>query len=205
MELAIWMSRLDPEGAERETELAVLLERALAGDAAAFEQIVRRHERRVLTLAWRLLGSMADAQDAAQEVFIRTFRFLHRFDVKRPLEPWLVRLTVNVCRDLGRKKGKRREVFSEVDGFLTEFPSLMSAGDPHTELAAQQQRDMLHAALATLPEKERAAIVLRDLEGLSTAEVAQALGSSEATVRAQISSARVKIKKTIQRKKGGRP
>jgi RNA polymerase sigma-70 factor (ECF subfamily) len=203
MELALWMSRLDPEAEPpAEATASTLLERAIAGDSAAFEQIVRRHERRVLTLAWRLLGSMPDAQDAAQEVFIRAFKYLHRFDPSRALEPWLVRVTVNVCRDLGGKRQKLRRILAESPIDET-FPDVQT-GDPHAELAARQQKDMVRAALAALPEKERAAVVLRDIEGLSTAEVAEVLGSSEATVRVQISAARVKIKKTIEFMKGGR-
>src|SRR5262249_5733590 len=100
---ALWMTRIGPE-AEGEAEFTLLLERAIAGDVSAFEQIIVRYERRVFTLAWRLLGSFEDAQDASQEVFLRAFRFLHRFDKRRPLEPWLVRMTVNVCRDFGRKR-----------------------------------------------------------------------------------------------------
>jgi len=204
---AIWMSRIDPEDepSAEATEIGAVIERAIAGDSAAFEQIVLRHERRVLTLAWRLLGSMTDAQDAAQEVFIRAFKYLHRFDARRPLEPWLVRMTVNVCRDLGSKKQKLRIMFSESDAIPSTFPAISPGGDPHSELAAQQQKEIVRALLASLPEKERAAVVLRDIEGLSTAEVAQALGSSEATIRSQISTARVKIKKAIERMKGGRP
>ena len=76
---ALWMSRSGAEG--ESADLARLLTRAASGDAEAFEQIVVRHERRVLTLSWRLLGAMEDAQDAAQEVFLRLFKFLGRFDV----------------------------------------------------------------------------------------------------------------------------
>jgi RNA polymerase sigma-70 factor, ECF subfamily len=204
MELALWMSRLDPEAepSVEATAIATLLERAIAGDSAAFEQIVRRHERRVLTLAWRLLGSMPDAQDAAQEVFIRAFKYLHRFDPSRPLEPWLVRMTVNVCRDLGGKRQKLRSMFAESP--VEEGMPDIQTGDPYSELAARQEKDMVRAALAGLSEKERAAVVLRDLEGFSTAEVARVLGSSEATVRVQVSAARVKIKKAIERMKRGR-
>src|SRR5438128_4236811 len=88
---SLWMSGIEPEA----EELTILLQRAITGDISAFEQIVLRHERRVLTLAWRLLGSMQDAEDAAQEVFLRAFRFLHRFDSRRRFEPWLIRMTVN--------------------------------------------------------------------------------------------------------------
>src|SRR5712671_6371595 len=202
---SLWMSRSESDALFSDAgELAGLLTRAASGDAAAFEQIVVRHERRVLTLSWRLLGAMEDAQDAAQEVFLRTFKYLHRFDVRKPFEPWLVRMTVNVCRDLGRKRTQRGIVFvAEGDGYeQAEQPD--SAGNPHDELQSEQQRQMLYRALNELPEKERTAFVLRDIEGMTTAETAEALGSSEATVRSQISSARLKIRKYVERMNGGR-
>ena len=90
----LWMSRNDGEG-ER---VAKIIARAITGDRTAFEEIILLHERRVLTLAYRLLGTPEDAQDAAQEVFLRAFKYLRRFDASKPLEPWLVRMTVNVCR-----------------------------------------------------------------------------------------------------------
>jgi RNA polymerase sigma-70 factor (ECF subfamily) len=190
---ALWMSRIETE----KEEVAVLLQRAIAGDASAFEQIIVRYERRVLTLAWRLLGRPEDAQDASQEVFLRAFRYLHRFDSGRRFEPWLVTMTVNVCRDLGRKR--QQQPFVPIESDL-----LRAAGDPHSDLSSEEQRNMVHAALAELPEKERAAVVLRDIEGFATAEVAEMLGSSETTVRSQISTARLKIKKVIERMRGRR-
>src|SRR5215475_2986556 len=188
---ALWMTRIGPD-AEGEAEFTLLLERAIAGDVSAFEQVITRYERRVFSLAWRLLGSFEDAQDASQEVFLRTFRFLHRFDKSRPFEPWLVRMTVNVCRDLGRKRRRQPDSLIDAD-------ALKSSSNPDADFHSEQQRQMLYRALQELPEKERAAVVLRDIEGLSTAEVAEILGSSEATVRSQISSARLKIKKAVKR------
>jgi RNA polymerase sigma-70 factor, ECF subfamily len=196
---------MSKSGKEREgnSELTMLLTRAASGDAAAFEQIVVRHERRVLTLSWRLLGVMEDAQDAAQEVFLRTFKYLHRFDTQKPFEPWLVRMTVNVCRDLGRARQQRGAVL--VEGRTCDRVELRDSGnDPHAELQFEQQRQILYRALNELPEKERTAFVLRDIEGMTTAETAGALGSSEATVRSQISSARLKIRKYVERLKGAR-
>lgn len=186
----LWMSGIWPE-AESESEFIRVVERAVSGDLPAFEQIVIRFERRVLTLAWRLLGNGADAQDASQEVFLRAFRFLHRFDTARPFEPWLVRLTVNVCRDIGRKRAPLVVLDAEL---------LHSLSDPHTQFNADEQKQMLYQALQDLPEKERAAVVLRDIEGFSTAEVAEILSSSEGTVRSQISTARLKIRKALKRR-----
>src|SRR5580698_9864743 len=88
-----------------------LIRLALSGDSAAFEQIVARYDRRVMSLAIRLLGSPDDAQDAAQEVFLRAFKYLHRLDLQKPIEPWLMQMTVNVCRDIGRKRQKRQNTF----------------------------------------------------------------------------------------------
>jgi RNA polymerase sigma-70 factor, ECF subfamily len=188
---ALWMSGVGPD-AEGRVEFTILLERAISGDVSAFEQIILRYERRVFSLAWRLLGRPEDAQDASQEVFLRAFRYLHRFDRRRPFEPWLMKMTVNVCHDLSRKRHAQPQGVINPD-------VLQAAGDPHHELHTEQQRTILYKALQELPEKERAAIVLRDIEGLSTAEVAEILGSSEATVRSQISSARLKIKKAVKR------
>jgi len=188
---ALWMSGVGPE-AEGRVEFTILLERAISGDVSAFEQIILRYERRVFSLAWRLLGRPEDAQDASQDVFLRAFRYLHRFDRRRPFEPWLMKMTVNVCHDLSRKRHAQPQ-----DAINPEV--LRAADDPHHELHTEQQRTILYRALQQLPEKERAAVVLRDVEGLSTAEVAEILGSSEATVRSQISSARLKIKKAVKR------
>src|SRR5512135_2032324 len=92
--------RFDPAAAEQ----AELLLRARAGDRYAFEALMVRHERLVFHTAWRLLGDREEARNAAQEVFLRLHRSLHRVDERRPLEPWLYRLTVNACRDLQRKR-----------------------------------------------------------------------------------------------------
>lgn len=164
----------------------------------AFEQILRLYERRVLMLAWRLLGNIEDAQDSTQEVFLRAFRYLHRVDTTKPVEAWLVRITVNVCRDLGRHRLRRQVLASE-------FQAPCSAiADPYSDLASDEQKKMLREAIASLPLKERAAFVLRDIEGLSTSEVAGILNSSETTVRSQISIARVKIRKAIEQLQGGK-
>jgi RNA polymerase sigma-70 factor (ECF subfamily) len=197
------MSGVEP-GSGRQAqaaELTAALERAITGDAGAFEQLVIRTERRVLNVAWKLLGSLHDAQDAAQEVFIRTFKYLHRYDIRKPFEPWLMRITVNVCRDVIRRRRQSSVVFAETGPTVLDFAA-GQAPNPHSVLVTEQQKQFLRATLSNLPEKERAAIVLRDLEGFSTAEVAEILQSSEATVRSQISSARLKIRMAL---KGGRP
>ena len=163
-----------------------LIQRARAGDRAAFERLIAGHERQVLRVALRLLGRLEDAQDAAQEVFLRLFRHLRRFDAARPIEPWLYRVTVNVCRDLQRKRPPEAE--------LDE-----TAAQPEED-AADDRRRLLHESLRRLGAKERACLVLREIEGLETREVAAILGCSEATVRSQVSTARTKITAYIERR-----
>jgi RNA polymerase sigma-70 factor (ECF subfamily) len=168
-----------------------VLSLAQSGDPAAFEALLRMHEVLVARTALRLTGNRQDAQDAAQEVFLRLHRSLRRIDDSRNLPGWLYRVTVNVCRDILRK---RRNADS-LDETQLASPSCTEA-----ELGRAEQLKLVEEALRMLPEKERAAVTLRDIEGLSTREVAEILGSSEATVRSQISSARLKIRKMLRRR-----
>jgi RNA polymerase sigma-70 factor, ECF subfamily len=202
VQTALSMSRLSQEEVSSEAaEISRLVRLTLRGDTTAFEQIIRRYETRVMTMATRILGARDDARDAAQEVFLRAFKYLHRLDLQKPVEPWLMRITVNVCRDAARRRRQRMNTFVDFEGPETVDRS----ADPHTGLARKQERLMLQRALDTLPEKERLAIVLRDVEGLSTAEVATILQSSETTVRSQISRGRLRLKAAIDRLIGGNP
>jgi RNA polymerase sigma-70 factor (ECF subfamily) len=187
------------EASSAETaEVSRLVRLALRGDRAAFEQIIIRYESRVMTLAVRLLGSRDDAPDAAQEVFLRAFKYLHRVDTRKPLEPWLFRIAINVCRDLMRRGARRRATFVDAD----PAEPIDQSSDPCVGLERKQQRVLLQRALERLPEKERLAIVLRDIEGLSTADVAAILQSSETTVRSQVSRGRLRLKAAIEQLTG---
>jgi len=203
---ALWMARLRETDRSDElselAEVASLVQRTLGGDTSAFEQLIVRYERRVLTLAMKLLGSPDDAQDAAQEVFLRVFKYIHRFDVHKPMSPWLMQMTVNVCRNIGRERQRRWNTFPTT--VEAEQPVVPEFRDPHAGFAEEQERQILLKLLDTLPEKERLAVVLRDIDGRTTSEVAEILGSSETTVRSQISRARVKLKEAIDQMLGGR-
>jgi RNA polymerase sigma-70 factor (ECF subfamily) len=172
-----------------------LIANAKRGDATAFEALLTRHQSLVLRVATRLLVNSDDARDAAQEVFLRLYKYLHRFDETRPLSPWLYQMTVNVCRDLTRKRPAVPNLSLESDDAERAFRIAGTQSTPEQEFHAAEERALLERALASLGDKERAAVVLRDIEGLDTKEVAKLLGSSETTVRSQISVARVKLKK----------
>jgi RNA polymerase sigma-70 factor (ECF subfamily) len=174
---------------------APAVERAKAGDPTAFEELIDCYQRKVLSTAWRMLGNREDAHDAAQEVFLRVHKYLSGFRSDQDFAAWLYRIIVNVCRDHIRKRGGRHQFASfESEREAGTLEALTSDEDVEANAIKSQQRAMIAEALDTLSTKERAAIVLRDLEGLSTEEVARVLGSSQTTVRTQISSARAKIK-----------
>jgi RNA polymerase sigma-70 factor (ECF subfamily) len=158
-----------------------------AEDLAAFDQIMRQYERLVLATALRLLGNLEDAQDVSQEVFLKLYRNLGKLESEDHIRAWLYRVTVNVCHDAHRKRKPTAPV---------EEAEAVAASDPPD---ADDRRRALMLSLRRLSERERAAVVLRDLEGLSTEEVARALGSSEATVRSQISQARAKMREFLER------
>jgi len=175
--------------------LAPVIARAKAGDAAAFEQLVECYQRKVLSTAWRILGNQEDARDAAQEAFLRVYKYLGGFRADQDFAGWLYRIVINVCNDHNRKRGRRDRFTSfETEEERGNIKALYTSEDLEAAAILSQQQAMIAEALGSLSKKERAAIVLRDLEGLTTEEVARVLGSSQATVRSQISSARAKIK-----------
>lgn len=183
------------------TWLALLVERATAGDTAAFEQIMIHSQQRVMAMSWRILGNEADARDASQEVFLRVYKYLGRFKRDQDFFAWVYRITVNVCRDMLKKRQHESDRFGSVaadsTAELLEIP--FEQVDAEQALIQAQRRDLISRAIATLPFKERASIVLRDVEGLSTDEVARVLKSSATTVRSQTSSARRKIRDYCRR------
>jgi len=181
--------------------LARLIERAAAGDMVAFDEIMKQSEKRVMRMTWRMLGNEADARDAAQEVFLRMYKYLGRFKQDQPFFAWVYHITLNVCRDVAKKRRQYNTQFTSLETGGNEAASVISDSHPDAEqtLIRVQERELIMRAVATLPERERAAILLRDLEGLSTDEVAEIMKSTTTTVRSQISSARQKIRAYCER------
>ena len=180
------------------SSLARLIERAVAGDIAAFEEIMKHCEKRVMQMTWRMLGNEADARDATQEVFLRVYKHLGRFKQDQPFFAWVYQITLNVCRDIGKKRRHYSTQFTSLEGEAAADVS-DEQRDAEENLIRAQERELIMKAIATLPEKERAVILLRDVEELRTDEVARIMRSSATTVRSQISSARKKIKVYCER------
>src|SRR5215208_4560678 len=151
-----------PSEMEREF-LAPVIERARAGDSAAFEQIIDHCQRKVMSTAWRMLGDREDARDAAQEVFLRAYKYLGSFNPEQDFAGWLYRIIVNVCHDIARKRGRADQFKSfEEEREMGRFDELASGENLEASAMQSQEQAIIARALSTLSKKERAAIVLRD-------------------------------------------
>ncbi|MCA1635459.1 MAG: sigma-70 family RNA polymerase sigma factor [Acidobacteria bacterium] len=193
-----------PPGSTFEDQQAALsehIERARAGETIAFEQLMVCTQHKVTATAWRVLGNREDARDATQEVFLRAFKYLKTYRAGQDFHGWLYRITVNVCRDMLRGRGVNQAQTSTADAGREQsmIEALPGEADTAESAVLAQQRAIVGRAIETLPEKERTALVLRDLEGLSTEEVARVMGSRPATVRSQVSTARSKVKVFCER------
>ena len=177
-------------------EPGAIVKRAQAGDLAAFELLIQRHERQVLGLCTHMLGNLEDAKDAAQDVFLKLYQQLNRFDYERQFTPWLLTVVMNQCRDRIRA---RRPTEPVDDLRLADV-----ARDPEALARFAEQWALLMEAIASLPQRERAALEMRELEELSSAEVAARLGVTEETVRSQVSKAKLKLRAFVLKVAGRR-
>lgn len=167
-----------------------LLRRHVAGDPDAFSVLVRRHQDRLWAVALRTTGNPEEAADAVQEAMVKAFRSAAKFRGDSAVTTWLHRIVVNACLDLLRKKKARPAVPLEEDDHVGALADERPVSDPAVQQA--QQMDVL-AALQELPEDQRAAVVLVDMEGYSIAEVATILDCAPGTVKSRCSRARERL------------
>jgi RNA polymerase sigma-70 factor (ECF subfamily) len=176
-----------------QTEEAVLIEAAKAGDQEAFRQIVERYQGAVYNLAYRMLGDPEEAEDAAQEIFVRLYRQLGRYDPERKFSTWTLAIATNYCIDQLRR---RRMQLVPLENIIP-WARARDAG-PEGEALSRESRDEVQRLLKQLPEKYRAPLVLRYWEDLSCAEIAEILGVPEGTIKTQIHRARKQLGKMLE-------
>jgi len=158
---------------------------------AAWEEIVRRYRRRVFGIAYKFTGKYEEAEDLTQEIFLRVFRSLGRFDRNADLGTWLYSVSRNHCIDRYRSGRREREALVDREGRMEEFASRRF--DPHRLLAARDNRELLFRALQNLPDKLRQAVVFRDINGLTYQEIVVRLGLPEGTVKSRINRGRLEL------------
>ena len=175
----------------REKERAVI-DRVLSGDSDAFEALVKANEKGVYNLALRMLGNAEDALDASQETFFRAYRALGSFRGDSKFSVWLYRMASNICLDMLRKAGRRDET-SLTGEEQEDIPLSDSRFDPQAALGRSEVRRAVREGLDRLDPAFRQALVLRDVNGLSYDEIAQALDLEAGTVKSRIFRARRKL------------
>jgi RNA polymerase sigma-70 factor, ECF subfamily len=148
-----------------------------------------------------MLGNREDARDAGQEVFLKFYRHMRRFNPERSIAPWLYRVTVNVCRDIGRRRARIKRELESHWAALAPGPGA-SGTEIEQQVILSERWQLLQRAVATLSTKERAAVILRDIEQLETRDVARILGITEVTVRSHLSRARIRLKYCLERMLG---
>lgn len=182
------------ETTARPTILLATIRAARSGDHDAFEDLMIATQRFVADLSWRILGDAEEVKDAVQETFLRVFRHLKRYDETRDFHGWIARVTVNVCRDLNRRRRKRR-ILAPLDEASMHATS---ERDVDECVIARADAALAVRAIDTLPDRERLAIILRDVDGFSTEEVAEILGNKTSTVRVQLKNARTKVRNWME-------
>jgi RNA polymerase sigma factor (sigma-70 family) len=163
-----------------------LVERAKRGERDAYEEIVRRHQQIAFRTAWVITGSAADAEEAAQDAFVKAYRALGRFREGAPLRPWLLTIVANEARNRVRAAGRRERLVLRV---AEERRPGGAVPSPEAALLDSEQREELLAAIERLPRPAREAIACRYLLELSEEETAAALDCPRGTVKSRVSRA----------------
>jgi len=190
-------------------QTGALVRRCLAGDSAAWEEIVRQQNRRIYNLCYRFTNSAHDAEDLTQEVFIRVYRTLSSYDVEKgAFSTWLTTLTRNLLVDHFRRS-KHDRVTDSLDAGITEeddSPTMLNripdkAPTPDDRMASKETQRMVQAALGRLSPDLREAVILRDLQDLDYKDIAQVLKVPEGTVKSRINRGRMELARLLSRNK----
>ena len=174
-----------------------LVVRCLQQDQYAWQLLVERHSHRVLNIAFQFTGRREEAEELAQEVFLRVYRSLRRFDLSTSFLPWLVRVSKNLCIDEYRSRARERA------SLVGEEPDPERTADarpgPQAKVEEGEIERRVRRGLAKLPEDLRTALILRDLQGLSYTEIAEALELPEGTVKSRIHRGRLELGRVLSR------
>jgi RNA polymerase sigma-70 factor, ECF subfamily len=197
-------SNTKQERTKEAEEDRALIARAQAGDKAAFRGLVERHQRRAFAIALGLVRDENDARELVQDAFLRVYKSLGSFQGGSSFFTWLYRIITNLSIDLIRKPGRQttdlKEAQLELDessDFDLPFLSRFDGADPADVVRRGEIAERLRIALDALPTYHRAVIVMREMEGLSYEEMAQAMGVSKGTIMSRLFHARQKLQRAL--------
>ncbi len=184
--------------APTDSELVV---RCLQRDEIAWQLLVERHSHRILNIAYQFTGRREEAEDLAQEIFLRVYRSLTKFDLNTSFLPWLVRLSRNLCIDEYRSRAREKASLTGAE------PDPERTADPgpsaQRRMEERELEERIRMGLGLLPEDLRTALILRDLQGLSYAEIAEVLRLPEGTVKSRIHRGRLELAEVLGREGAG--
>jgi RNA polymerase sigma-70 factor, ECF subfamily len=189
-----------------------LVKAAQAGDRRAFQALYQRYERKVFAVAYGFLRNQEDALDVLQEAFIKVHRYLPNFEGQSSFYTWLYRIVANLCIDHLRRSGRKRDV--EFDDRLrhdgqnqgsANLGSLTALGDPSAAVKNKEILAAVQDSLGKLSDKHRAVIVMRELQGLSYADMAKAMSCSKGTIMSRLFHARRNMQKLLTERLGYLP
>lgn len=181
------------------SEDSILVEKSRAGDVAAFEELVKRYEKKIYTLAYRYSGNYDDANDIAQDAFIKAYRSMPSFKGEASFATWLYKITVNVCRDEFRKKIRHNNLsLDEAIQPHRETPIFAATKLSPQEYAEREDlKDFVKRCLKSLSSDHRLILILREIYGMSYNELASCMECPMNTVKARLHQARQALKKKI--------
>jgi RNA polymerase sigma-70 factor (ECF subfamily) len=175
-----------------------IIQRCLAGDQMAWEQIVRQHWRKVFNIAYKFTGKHDEAEDLTQDVFLKIFKSLNTFDQRANFQTWLVSVSRNLCIDHYRSVRKERETIDR-DVDAGELSPVAQTISPMAALEHRDRVDLLKKALNQLAPALREAVLLRDIQELSYQEIAERQHLPEGTVKSRINRGRTELARQIRR------
>jgi RNA polymerase sigma-70 factor (ECF subfamily) len=189
----------DRPGAAEEREI---IRAAQAGDGQAFEQLVLRHRNRVFWLAHQVVGNAEDAKDVTQNVLVRLWRVLPKYDERYAFSTWLYRMTVNLAIDSLRQTSRHARDTPLDDSLVAAEPgpTRRPGGAPHSAAIAREVQGIFDELRRLLPPQQRAVFALREIDGLTSEEVAEVLGLSSSTVRNHLLQARRTLQAEMKRR-----
>jgi len=180
-----------------------LVAQCRARDPLAFEELVRKYQQTILNLAYHYIGYRNEVEDVAQQIFTKVYFALPKFDERRPFFPWLYRIALNQCYDeLRRIRRQKIHTFSELsldDASSIENLISQNEASPVADENRQELHRLLYRMLEKLPEQQRLAIVLRDLEAIPYEKMAEILKCTEQAARLKVFRARVRLKTLMEK------